>query len=1127
MVSRPSGRAPQAEGSTPSDGRVGRMPFVGREHELRLLHRGLDDAAARQASLYLVVGEAGIGKTRLAGTFAHEARGEGFNVVWGRCWEAGGAPAYWPWVQVARACLRDAPPGPALRVLTERLRPVMGDLETGGTDVVGEAETDRFRLFDAVATLVRVAAEHSPLVVILDDLHAADEPSLLLLRYLVAELAQARLVVVAIHREPELDDDDPRSALLSSLAREPTARRVQPSHLTEAHIAEVLRVTLGHAPDDQTVRSLALRTEGNPLFVSEMSRLLADRDPDGGAWEAALIPPTVKQVIGRRLDRLSPDHRATLQLASVVGREFELDLLAELGVPMSDVLDAVGQAEAARIVQPGRAGIRRWRFSHVLVRDVLYESLALTVRKALHDRVGRAIERSHGDHLAELAHHAMLALPGGDDERARRYSSLAGARASAASAHEEAVRHHANALAALDLDVEADSVVRCQVLIDLGAAQRRAGLASASARSLIAAGELAQRLGRSEELARAAIAYGGTVIWLRAGADAELIPFLERALAARVGQEDLLRVRLLSRLAGALRSERDASRRIELSAEAVAIARELADPTTLVEALVGRQMAIAGPDTLEEMRSLTEEMSTLVPTTRDPELVADVVGWSRASWLTSYGPPPEVMARLVDRTGDLVEPLRLGSKTWYLAMLRNVVALAMGRYAGIEDAIERAHHPDDPSMSWDAEVSYRLARFTLARERGELAELLPLLADATDQLHGYWLFEPARIHALAAMGRADARASLREYVRRVLPEMPRDSQWLWALVQLADAATLLEDADTASPLLDLLQPYSSYAATAAMEVVGGPVSRVVGALADVLDRPQVAEPAFQAAIEMAERTSWRPWEAWSRYGYARSLSRSGSAQDAARAREQLHLAVGIARELGMPVLGDACERLVSGTVLQGSEPTRDGAEGPPPSMRREADVWAISFEGRTMRLGDSRGLAHLARLLGSPGSPIAAVDLAMIETPPLRDARAGTGELGGGARTPDPILDAAARAEYRARIAELEADIEEAHDFNDPERESRARAEVRFLARELAGAVGLGGRARQHVDAGERARQSVNKAIRAAIGKISRHDPRLADHLRHAIRTGALCSYSPDPHVGLRWAVTRGPDRHP
>ena len=481
-------------------------------------------------------------------------------------------------------------------------------------------------------------------------------------------------------------------------------------------------------------------------------------------------------------------------------------------------------------------------------------------------------------------------------------------------------------------------------------------------------------------------------------------------------------------------------------------------------------------------------MAELVPVVRDPELVADMVGWGRFSWLTSFGPPREVMEHLVVRADGLVGPLRLHAKAWYMVMMRNVLALAMGRYDGVEEAIERAHHPDDPAMARDAEVSYRLARYTLAKERGDMERILPLLVDHADRLLGYWLFEPARIFALASLGRADAPPLLHEYVRETLPGQPRDTQWLWSVVQLADAAALLEDEASAGTLLELLVPYRTLAATAAFEVIAGPVSRAVGCLADLLGQQEAADQAFAEALVMCQRTGWRPWEAWTRCDHARFLMRTGRPGDAEAAADELRRARLIADELGMPVLAERCQALAEPVSRASVDGLPDGSS-PEASLRREGEVWAVTFERRTTRLADSKGLRYLAELLSTPGRSVPALDLLLLERTPGDVPGVERDLLTVGSRgAADPILDAEARAAYRARLIELQDDVDDAAGAGDSERASQARAEMQYLAHELATAIGLGGRPRDHITDAERARQSATKAIRSAVSRITAQD---------------------------------------
>ena len=1022
-------------------------------------------------------------------------------------------------------------------------------LKTLPSSIEEEPESQRFRLFEGVAARLRTTAASEPMVVILDDLHAADEPSLLLLQFVASELADAPIVLLAIYRDPELGPEDGRQAMLTAVARAPNARHIRVASMSDDEVSQVVERTTGRMPDRYLVDAIISATEGNPLFITEMSRLLADEGRLGSADVAAsrlTIPASVKAVIGRRLDRLSADCRSTLRMASVVGRDFNLELVTELGIPRGEVIGAVDEATAARVVQDGRAGFGRWRFAHVLMRDVLYESLPLAERISIHDRVGRALERLVGDHqddrLSELAHHFVAAAPGGDVERAVRYSKLAGDHATASSAHEEAVRHYRTALGVLEMDhAAAHDAARCDLLLDLGEALMRAGLVAAGRDTLLRAGALAEDLGLSDRLAFAALGYGGRFVWERAGVDMELVPFLHRALKARGGRDDVLRVRLLARLSGALRGEMDMAPRDAASAEALTIARRLGDPMTLGTALNARQFAISGPDALDEMERLSDELDAVTQLSHDRELIVDSRGLSRVAWRTTLGMPAAEMQAIIDRTAEAIKPLRQPGQAFLLSLMRTNLELATGQFEGLEERIRARREEGRRGNDWGAEVGFRLALFALARERDELGAVLPLLRTAGDDLPGYWVFQAALPYAEAETGDVDsARRHLKAFARNGYRDLPHDNQWLWSMMHLGEAAMRLGDDAGAAHILDGLTPYSHLAGTAAYEVIAGPVGRVVGELASSLRRFDDAEVAFRKALTMVERTGWRPWEAWTRWSYAVMLARRALPGDGGRATEQLATAAAIVAELGMPALA---RRLSEPAGLVGEHPgdvgrpsldvgrplaaePRHSAEAAVDSFRREGDVWAVTYDGRTIRLRDSKGLRYLRLLLAAPGREVAAVDLLASGV-----ATAGVATIGGptvsraddlslSGAVDDPLLDAAARAEYRDRLLELQAEIDEATRFGDSERAERLRGEFEFVTRELMSATGLGGRTRGHVSSAERARQSVTKAIRESIDRIERHDAGLGAHLRHALRTGVMCSYVPDPRSASHWLVS-------
>jgi len=449
----PSGPTEPAD-SGDHPGRRAAGVFVGRQRELREILAAFSDARAGRGRLVLLTGEPGIGKSRLADELAAHAQAGGATVLWGRCWEAGGAPAYWPWVQALRTYVRDRDHETLRRQLgagTSDLAHLLPDVRDLFPDVPEphdlESEGARFRLFDAVATFLRNASDEAPLVLVLDDLHVADAPSLLMLQFVAGGIGEARVTLLGIYRDPDPDRNGEEDVRLTDLSRTASVR-VALRGLAAADVASYVRSTADLEPPPSVVDAIVRETEGNPLFVGEVVRLLAaegliDR-PVHASWHLT-VPRGVRDVIGRRLRHVSPECIDILTLASVLGREFGLDALERLsGRPADELLAVLDQAAAARVVAEVPGTTARLRFAHALIRDTLYDGLTPARRLALHRSAGEALEALYGrhpePHLTELAHHFAVAAPAGDVEKAVAYAHRAGARASELLAHEEAAR---------------------------------------------------------------------------------------------------------------------------------------------------------------------------------------------------------------------------------------------------------------------------------------------------------------------------------------------------------------------------------------------------------------------------------------------------------------------------------------------------------------------------------------------------------------------------------------------------------------------------------------------------------------------------------------------------------------
>jgi DNA-binding SARP family transcriptional activator len=438
-----------------------RAVFVGRERELGELLAALDEALAGHGRLRLLVGEPGIGKSGLADELAMRARSRGVLALVGRCWEAGGAPAYWPWVQSLRGLIHatDSEHLPALlggrgadlAQLMPELRELLPDLpEPPALD----PESGRFRLFEAMTTLLKNAAEQRPLLLVLDDLHAADEPSLLLLRFVARELGASRMLVIGAYRDVDPKPGEALGAALSELAREPVTSILLLHGLSEAEVGRFIELTTAQIPATGVVEAVHGETEGNPLFVVEIVRLLT---AEGRLAEAGArhVPQSLKEVIARRLRRLPSECKPVVSLAAVLGREFDLDVLATASaLDRSLVFVLLDEAIAEQLVTDVPGSRTRLRFGHGLFREVLYDELAPGNRRELHRAVGEALEQlasdNGGSHLAELAHHFSEAVPAVDRSKAVDYARRAGDHAANLLAPEEAIRLYETALSLAD-----------------------------------------------------------------------------------------------------------------------------------------------------------------------------------------------------------------------------------------------------------------------------------------------------------------------------------------------------------------------------------------------------------------------------------------------------------------------------------------------------------------------------------------------------------------------------------------------------------------------------------------------------------------------------------------------------
>jgi AAA ATPase-like protein len=607
------------------------QPLLGRDRELEHLDTGLADACAGHGRLYLITGEPGIGKTRLAEALGARAAAKGMISIWGRCWENPGAPVYWPWAQ-------------ALRALIDARDPALLQEELGGggdwiAEIVPElrqrvsgieplrplrSEQARFALFDAVNTFLRCVSENDPILLVLDDLHAADIESLAMLDFVVRSLGAMHTMIVAAYQDAAVHDrPDEVEKLFSALGSR--SRHLPLGGVEEDDMRMIVEAELGASPPRELVHSLHTTTEGNPFFACEVTRLLVAEGQltagsMGGDGAALPLPETVKETIRRRFDPVESAGMEMLKSAAVIGRDFRFRTLESvLGCDSETLIGLLDEALAANLIVEVPGAIGRYRFTHGLVQKTLYSELTARERTRLHQRVGNALEEVYGDateHLAELAHHFAAAAPTGIAERALDYATRAGHEAMRVLAYDRAAEHFN-----LALDLAEQFGLERPVELQLARGLALTRIQDPSARDrLLEAAAAARAANRADLLAEAAI--GIHVFNLTPGVpDETSVSLLEEALE-RIGDEDsALRARLLARLATALYYKPGtADRRNSLVTDAVDMARRLDDPAVLAYVLINGQLATWGPDTTERDLEWVDELLVLTADAGNVEL---------------------------------------------------------------------------------------------------------------------------------------------------------------------------------------------------------------------------------------------------------------------------------------------------------------------------------------------------------------------------------------------------------------------------------------------------------------------------------------------------------------------------
>jgi DNA-binding CsgD family transcriptional regulator len=812
---------------------------------------------------------------------------------------------------------------------------------------LGDPSEARFRMFESIRQLLASLSRRRTLLIVLDDMHWADAPSLRLLEFLTPELGDSRILLVGTYRATELSRQHPLSNALGGLARVPQFARVNLAGLSAEEVRAFIAAAGTTAPVG-LAKALHDQTEGNPLFLREIVRFLEQRGALGAGLDAreGLLPPSIRipegvaEVIGRRLNFLSAGCNEVLTLASVIGRDFGWEVLLRAAAPLSEdmLLEALDEAVAAHIVEETAAG--RYQFTHNLIRMTLYDELRIARRRQFHRAVGNAIEAVYrvdlDPFLPELARHFQAAGNDADSDRAIDYAVRAGRRADALLAYEDAVQFFQAALDAMEQRAEPDEAARCRLLFLLGEAQRKSSDSSNALAILYETAKVANRLGLPDILAQAALAYEQTEWRFRLYPDPPSGQLLEEALREVPPTDTALRARLVGALARALLYAGAEAEARAQAAEAIAMARRVGNPAVLATNISHLFNSFWGPESTEELLHSATEMVTAARKSGDMEIVAQAHAWRLPLYL-ELGDVTAVEAEIDALTRI---DARIRQRTYSVSMLGYHIMLALlrGEFADAERLILEFQallrgltvHADQVSMQI----------FTLRRDQGRLAALQPVVSLFLRQHAAASVWRPGLALVYLELGQRDeARAEYEKLAADDFAAMPRDGRWLYCMVYLSEVCAALGDAARAAVLYRLVLPYAGRNIVLGAGIACcGSADRYLGLLCATMARWPEAQEHFEQALAMNARIGARVALAYTQHDYAAMLLARNQDGDGERAISLLKASLESAHEIGMRVLEERVARRLG---------ELSGAGAPDDLTAREMEVLGLIAIGRS------------------------------------------------------------------------------------------------------------------------------------------------------------------------------------
>ncbi len=887
---------------------------VGREAETATTTHAYKRVANGEGrEVLLVAGEAGLGKTTLVAEAARSAFDAGAIVLFGHCEEDLATP-YQLFAEALSHYVTHAPEeelhahvaayGSELARLVPALASRIPDLPPSKAT---DSDTERFLLFAAVVGLLGQVSRRQPVVLVLDDLHWADKASLALLRHLAAADTTMRVLVVGTYRDNELSQSHPLLDTLAALRRQTGVSRVELAGLDDTGVLAFLEAAAGQTLDTAGVglaHAVYRETDGNPFFVSEVLRHLAETgaifQDDTGRWTAddslgqMGLPDSVREVIGARVGRLGPGAGRVLSTAAVIGRDFDLDLLAKATeTSEDDLLDILDAATTAALVRELAETPGRYNFAHALIQHTLYEDLGPTRRARAHRHVGEALEALCGDRpgarVGELARHWTSATQPAEATKAIAYSRQAGDAALAALAPADALGYYAQALDLYPQASDPDPVLALDLAIGLGTAQRLTGDPTFR-ETLLDAARRAADLDDTNRLVAAALA-NDRGLYSNAGVlDAEKVEVLEKALD-QVDTDHLDRALLLAALCAELGFVGTLERRQALADEAITLAGRSGDDATMVRVLNLVAQPLHVPALVEQSRVRTADAIVRAERVGDPVLVFWAAN-ARARSAAQMGDLDE-MDRCLDVVSSRAEQLAQPNLLWWHALQRATRATIDADTDTLERLANNALQIGVDSGQPDALTLFGDQFFQVNWRRGTLEAMIPILepmvADAPDLDS---IISGGLALAYAESGDLDAARRLLDEVAGDNFDVPMNEVWFPTVTAYASVAAMCRDVPSAERLSELLEPWAGLWSSTGTSITS-PIDVSLANLASALGRYDNAEMFYAQASTMnvrVGRDSSSFFSAQNDLAWGEMLTERSAPGDLDRARDLLRRA---------------------------------------------------------------------------------------------------------------------------------------------------------------------------------------------------------------------------------------------